>query len=69
MTDMYDLARQVTDEVFGEGAYADLNKNNPDPGVQRAIKKGAPEDSITEEDFIPCMGCGAHDDHNGECQR
>lgn len=35
---MYDIARQVTDEVLGEGTYASLNANHPDPGVQMAIQ-------------------------------
>jgi hypothetical protein len=39
MSDMYDIARRVTDEVLGEGTYADLNRGNPDPGVQAAIKR------------------------------
>lgn len=38
--DLFDIARQVTDETFGDGAYADLNKGNPNPGVQRAIQNG-----------------------------
>jgi len=38
--DLYDIAREVTDEVFGEGAYAEINKDNPDPGVQAAIQRG-----------------------------
>lgn len=41
--DMYDIARQVTDEVLGKGAYAYLNKGNPDPGVQAAIARSEPE--------------------------
>jgi len=36
---LYDVARQVTDEVFGEGAYAELNGSNPHPAVQAAIKR------------------------------
>jgi hypothetical protein len=39
MTDLYDIARQVTDEVLGDGTYAELNKGNPDPGVQAAIRR------------------------------
>lgn len=46
MGDLYDIARRVTDEVLGEGTYADLNKGNPDPGVQAAIKR-AEQPSIT----------------------
>lgn len=40
MTDLYDVAREVTDSVFGEGAYAEMNGGNPDPGVQASIKRG-----------------------------
>ena len=36
---LYDLAREITDEFFGEGTYAEMNENHPDPGVQRAIKR------------------------------
>jgi hypothetical protein len=39
MDDLYDIARRVTDEVLGEGTYAELNKDNPDPGVQAAIRR------------------------------
>lgn len=39
MTDLYDIARKVTDEVLGEGTYAKINEGNPDPGVQAAIKR------------------------------
>jgi hypothetical protein len=35
---LYDIAREVTDEVLGEGTYAAMNKDNPNPGVQAAIK-------------------------------
>lgn len=34
---LYDIAKQVTDEVCGEGTYASVNRDNPDPGVQAAI--------------------------------
>lgn len=36
---LYDIARQVTDEVFGAGTYADMNTNNPSPGAQAAIAR------------------------------
>lgn len=36
---LYDIARQVTDEVLGEGTYARLNSGHPDPGVQEAIRR------------------------------
>lgn len=35
----YDMALQVTDGALGEGTYAEINKNHPDPGVQAAIKR------------------------------
>lgn len=39
MGTLYDVARQVTDEVCGDGTYAKLNEHHPDPGVQAAIAK------------------------------
>jgi hypothetical protein len=50
MGDLYDIARQVTDEVMGEGTYADLNRGNPDPGVQAAIRRA--ENVLYEEDGV-----------------
>ena len=41
MTDLWDIARQVTDEVMGEGTYAESNKGNMDPKVQEQVKKSA----------------------------
>jgi hypothetical protein len=41
VSDLYDVARQVTDEVMGEGTYAESNAGNPDPGVQAAIERAA----------------------------
>lgn len=38
--DLYDVARQVTDEVLGEGAYATTNAGSLNPGVQAAIARG-----------------------------
>lgn len=35
----YDFALQATDSVNGDGTYAEINFHNPDPGVQRAIKR------------------------------
>lgn len=37
---LYDIARNVTDEVMGEGTYAEINGGNPDPGVQATIERG-----------------------------
>lgn len=39
--DLYDVALQVTDEALGAGAYARLNAEHPDPGVQAAIDRAA----------------------------
>jgi hypothetical protein len=36
---LYDVALAVTDEVCGDGAYAQINAGNPNPGVQAAIKR------------------------------
>ena len=36
---LYDIAREVTDEVLGEGTYARLNADHPDPEVQAAIRR------------------------------
>ena len=38
-SDLYDVALQVTDEVLGEGTYAELNAGNGHPGVQAAIAR------------------------------
>lgn len=36
---LYDLAREVTDEILGPGAYADSNgDNHPDPRVREQVK-------------------------------
>lgn len=37
---MYDIAREVTDNVLGIGTYAQTNAGNPDPRVQAAIRRG-----------------------------
>lgn len=42
--DLYDVAREVTDEVLGKGTYADMNRTNPNPGVQAAIRRAEPEE-------------------------
>lgn len=45
---LFDVALQVTDEVFGDGAYADLNSSGPDPGARQAIRRwraGGDEDA------------------------
>ena len=38
---MYRIAREVMDEVMGEGAYAEHNKDNPDPRIQAEVKAWA----------------------------
>jgi hypothetical protein len=48
---MWDIARQVTDEVIGPGAYAAANEGNPDPRVreQVAISRANAERAKTAE--------------------
>lgn len=36
---MWDIAREVTDEVLGAGAYAQANEGNRDPLVQEQVAK------------------------------
>ena len=45
VTSLYDVARKVTDEVMGEGTYAEINAGNSDPRVQRAIEKAIEEET------------------------
>lgn len=47
---LYDVARQVTDEIFGAGSYAEMNKHHPDPGVQRTIRNSGANMAEVEED-------------------
>lgn len=35
---LYVLAKRVTDEVMGEGAYAEMNAHNPNPAVRAVIR-------------------------------
>jgi hypothetical protein len=35
----YDFARRTTDEINGIGTYAELNRHNVNPMVQRAIRR------------------------------
>lgn len=53
MTDktLYDIAREVTDEMLGEGTYDELNKNNPKPGVQAAIVKASLPEGLKDRPF------------------
>jgi hypothetical protein len=39
MDDLFDVALQVTDGVFGDGTYAEVNKGTPDPGARQAIRR------------------------------
>lgn len=39
MTDeLFRIARRVTDDVLGPGAYADVNRGNPDPRVREQVQ-------------------------------
>lgn len=38
MDELYRIAREVTDEVLGKGAYAEANKGNRYPLVQEQVK-------------------------------
>ena len=45
---LFDVALQVTDEVFGDGAYASLNGHSSDLGARQAIRRwraGGDEDA------------------------
>ena len=37
--DLYDVAREVTDKTLGDGTYAQINEDHPDPGVQATIAR------------------------------
>lgn len=39
------ISQQVTDEVYGKGTYAEVNKDNPDPQVQQVIKESLTKES------------------------
>lgn len=53
---MYDIARKVTDDVMGEGTYAEINAGDPDPGVQRAIRKWKNPDLMAFLDWCEFNG-------------
>lgn len=38
MTDGYRIAREITDAVFGEGTYAHMHRDSPDPGRRREAR-------------------------------
>jgi hypothetical protein len=46
-SELYDLALKVTDGALGKGTYADLNRGNPDPGVQAAIKRAEIDSAVS----------------------
>jgi hypothetical protein len=54
---LFDVALQVTDEIFGDGAYAQLNGDSHDPGARQAIRRwraGGDEDApMVGEDVEP----------------
>lgn len=54
--EMYDIARRVTNKVLGAGTYEDLNRGNPDPGVQAAIERGRRD--MPEEQKTQTARCG-----------
>jgi hypothetical protein len=48
MKDLFDVALQVTDQVLGEGTYAQVNRGTHDPGARQAIRRwraGGDEDA------------------------
>lgn len=62
--DMYDIAREIMDEVFGEGAYADMNKDHPDPKIREAAKRSEPWCTCgakTPQGRFHKVGCPARD--------
>ncbi|HJS83702.1 MAG TPA: hypothetical protein VJ742_12790 [Nitrososphaera sp.] len=59
---LYDVARKVTDEVLGEGTYAEVNKNNPNPGVQGAIIKAEGEVVFEGRKLIRAVRIELYDD-------
>lgn len=54
--DMYDVAREVTDKTLGEGMYAQINKDHPDPGVQAAIARWETAGEEDHHHIIPVLG-------------
>lgn len=50
--DLYDVARKVTDEVLGEGTYAEINAGNSNPAVRRAITRA---NSLHQDDAIDAL--------------
>ena len=49
MSDFYRIAREVTDEVLGEGAYAAANKGNRHPQVAAQVAKSEGAKAMTDE--------------------
>ena len=78
MTTTFDIERHnplsesydpFDDDQHGNGGYCECRYCIADHmnrgGFESCDVCGASDD----DDFVPCMGCGGHDDHNGECQR
>jgi hypothetical protein len=45
---LYDVAREVTDEVLGAGTYAEVNAGSLNPGVQAAIAQSSRQWAMTD---------------------
>jgi hypothetical protein len=68
---LYDVARQITDEILGEGGYAEINHGNPDPRVQAAIARSIPRriPSLPEQLEAFARSIGAMRQRAGDSQR
>lgn len=52
---LFDVALRVTDEVFGDGAYAALNGDTSDPAARQAIRRwraGGDEDAPMKGEVV-----------------
>lgn len=47
--DPYQLAHEITDEVLGDGTYADLHRNNPNPNIRAEARRGEEKDDEEKE--------------------
>lgn len=65
---LYDIAREVTDEVLGKGTYAGVNGGNPNPNPQfrKAVRDSCQHEYIDSNDASEpetnvsvCIHCGA----------
>jgi hypothetical protein len=55
MDDLFDIALQVTDEVLGDGTYAEVNRGGHRPGARQAIRRwraGGDEDAPMVDDEV-----------------